>query len=85
MEFDRLDVVEHGEEVRLDGVRVRGLTQDLEQRRVRHEEKPREQQPLLLQVSVEQSIYFFTASWIVRNSERSGIESLLIAENLAVW
>ena len=52
VEFDRLDVVEHWEEMRLDGVRVRRLTQDLQQRRVRHEEKPQEQQPLLLQVSV---------------------------------
>ena len=52
VEFDRLDVVEYGEKVRLDGVRVRCLPQDLQQRRVRHEEKPREQQPLLLQVSV---------------------------------
>ena len=39
--------------MRLDGVRIRGLTQDLQQCRVRHEEKPREQQPLLLQVPVE--------------------------------
>lgn len=32
-------------------VRVRGLTQNLQQRGVRHEEKPRKDQPLLLQVT----------------------------------
>ncbi len=35
----------------LDGVRVGGLAQDLEQRRVGHKEEPGEQQSLLLQVS----------------------------------
>ena len=51
MELDALDVVEHAQQVSLDGVRVTGLTEDLQQCRVRNEEESREQQTLLLQVA----------------------------------
>lgn len=51
MEADSLGVVEDGHEVRLDGVRVRSLAEDLEQRRVRDEEEAREHQPFFLEVS----------------------------------
>ena len=40
VELDVGGVVEDGQEVSLDGVRVGGLTQDLEQGRVRHEKEP---------------------------------------------
>ena len=52
MELDCLDVIKHRQEMGLDGVGVGGLTQDLQQGRVRHEEETREQQTLLLQVAV---------------------------------
>lgn len=51
MESHRLDVVKNIKQVGLDGVRVRGLAQDLQQGRVRYEEKTRKQQSLLLQVT----------------------------------
>ena len=40
MELDVGRVVEDGQEMGLDGVRVRGLAQDLEQGRVGHKEEP---------------------------------------------
>lgn len=52
MESDAFDVVKDVEKVGLDGVRVRGLAQDLQQGRVRDEEETRKQQTLLLQISV---------------------------------
>lgn len=52
MEADTFDVVEDVEEVGLDGVRVRGLAQDLQQGRVRDKEETRKQQTLLLQIAV---------------------------------
>ena len=51
VEADALDVVEHVEEVGLDGVWVRRLPQDLQQGGVGHEEEAWEQQTLLLQVA----------------------------------
>lgn len=51
MEADRFDVVEDVKQVSLDSVRVRRLTQDLQKSRIRHEEKTREQQALLLQIA----------------------------------
>lgn len=50
MELDVLDVVEDTEQMSLDGVGVTGLTEDLQQCRVRDEEETGEQQTLLLQV-----------------------------------
>ena len=44
-------VVEDGQQVGLDGVRVGRLAEDLQQRRVRHEEEARERQPLRLQIA----------------------------------
>ena len=52
VEADVLGVVEDTEKVGLDGVRVAGLTQNLQQRRVRHKEESWEGQTLLLQVTV---------------------------------
>ena len=46
-----LGVVKDAEKVGLDGVRVAGLTQNLQQRRVRHKEESWEGQTLLLQVT----------------------------------
>ena len=57
MELDALGVVEHAEQVLLYGVGVAGLTQDLQQGRVRHEEKPREGETFLLKISVQNSNY----------------------------
>ena len=51
MEAHTFDVVKDVEEVGLDGVRVGGLAQDLQERGVRHEEETREQEALLLQVA----------------------------------
>ena len=51
VELDAGRVVEDGQQVRLDGVRVGRLTEDLQQRRVRHEEEARERQPLRLQIA----------------------------------
>ena len=51
VEADVLGVVEDAEKVGLDGVRVAGLTQNLQQRRVRHKEESWEGQTLLLQVT----------------------------------
>lgn len=39
MEFDTFDVIKDVEKVGLDGVRVRGLAQDLQQSRVRNKEE----------------------------------------------
>lgn len=50
MKADGFDVVENVEQVRLDGVRVGRLTQDLQESRIRHEEKAWEQQTFLLQI-----------------------------------
>lgn len=50
MEPDGADVVEDVQQVGLDGVRVRSLPQDLQQRGVRDEEEAREAKPLPLQV-----------------------------------
>lgn len=55
MEANSLGVVKDGEEVRLDGVWVWGLTQDLKQGRIRHKEESWEHHPLLFQISKEQS------------------------------
>jgi len=52
VEADILDVVEHGQQVGLDGVWVARLTQNLQQGGVRHEEETREQQTLLLKVPI---------------------------------
>ena len=52
MEAHVLGVVKDAEQVGLDGVWVAGLTQNLQQGRVRHEEEPREGQTFLLQVPV---------------------------------
>ena len=52
MESNTFDVVEDIEEVGLDGVGVRGLAQDLKQRRVRDEEETRKYQSLLFQIAV---------------------------------
>ena len=53
VESDSLDIVKYAEQVGLDGVRVGGLPEDLEEGRVRHEEEAREDEPLLLEVSRE--------------------------------
>lgn len=50
MKADRFDIVEDVKQVSLDGVRVRCLAQDLQESWIRHEEKTREQQTLLLQI-----------------------------------
>lgn len=52
MKPNSFDVVEDVEKVGLDGVGVRGLAQDLQQRGVRHEEEAREQKTLLFQIAV---------------------------------
>ena len=46
----RLHIVKDAKQVSLDGVRVTGLTQDLQQGRVADKEKAWEHQPLLLQI-----------------------------------
>lgn len=51
MESDTFDVVEDVEKVGLDGVGVRGLTQNLQQGRVRDKEETRKQQTFLLQIA----------------------------------
>lgn len=51
VEAHSLGVVKHAQQVGLDGVRVAGLTQNLQQGGVRHEEESGEDQTLLLQVS----------------------------------
>lgn len=45
------NILFHGPLYYLDGVRVRRLTQDFQQGRIRHEEKAREHQAFLLQVT----------------------------------
>lgn len=50
MKADRFDVVEDVKQVSLDGMRVRRLAQDLQKSWIRHEEKTREEQTLLLQI-----------------------------------
>jgi len=52
MESDRFDVVENIEKMGLDGVGVRGLTQDLQQGRVRDKEEAWKQETLLFQIAV---------------------------------
>lgn len=52
VEADILGVVKDAEKVGLDGVWVTGLTQNFQQRRVRHKEESWESQTLLLQVTV---------------------------------
>ena len=52
MESDTFDVVKDIEKVGLDGVRVRGLAQDLQQCRVGDKDEARKQQTLLLQITV---------------------------------
>lgn len=52
MKFDKFDVVKDIKKVGLDGVRVRGLAQDLQKGRVRHKEETRKQQTLLFQIAV---------------------------------
>ena len=54
VEPDGLGVVKDAEEMSLDGVGVRRLTQDLQKGGVWHEEEAREQQTLLLKVPVNQ-------------------------------
>ena len=53
VESDRLDVVEDAEQVSLDGVRVRGLPQDLQEGGVRDKEESREDETFLFQVARE--------------------------------
>ena len=63
VEADVLGVVKDAEKVGLDGVRVTGLTQNLQQRRVRHKEESWEGQTLLFQVTVidrKKLICYFT-------------------------
>jgi hypothetical protein len=48
VEFDVGRVVEDGQEVSLDGVRVGGLTQDFKQGRVRYKEEPWKQGSMTL-------------------------------------
>ena len=68
MEAHRLGVIEDAEEMGLNGVRVAGLTQNLQQRRVGHKEESREGQTLLLQVTVSNR-----NQWLIfrRGSERN--------------
>ena len=69
MELDGFEVIKHGQQVGLDGVGVTGLTQDLQQGRVRHKEESREEESLLLQVPKEKhSLYnqqYFTNFTII--------------------
>lgn len=51
MELNFINILEHAEQMGLDSVRVASLTQDLQQRRVGHEEKPREYQTLGFQIT----------------------------------
>ena len=51
VEDDRLDVVEYGEQMGLDGVAVARLAEYLEQRRIGDEEEARKERTLLLQVA----------------------------------
>ncbi len=53
MESDRLDVVKDTEQVGLNGMRIRGLAQDLQEGWIRHKEKPWEDETFLLQVACE--------------------------------
>ena len=53
VEGHSLDVVKHAEKVGLDGVRVRRLSEDLQQSRVRDKEEARKDKPLLLEVASE--------------------------------
>ncbi len=48
-----LDVVKDAQQVSLDGVGVRRLSENLQEGRIRHEEETREDEPLLLQVASE--------------------------------
>ena len=54
LEGDRLDIVEDSQQMSLDGVRVAGLTQDLQQCRIGDEEEARKAKTLLFQVSGRQ-------------------------------
>lgn len=54
VKLDVFGVVKDAEQVRLDGVRVAGLPENLKQGRVRNEEESREQKTFLLQVAGEE-------------------------------
>ena len=71
VELDAGRVVEDGQQVRLDGVRVGRLTEDLQQRRVRHEEEARERQPLLLQVARQRLLAHLQL--LLRHKERVSV------------
>ena len=51
VEVHCLDVVKHTQQVRLDGVGVGSLAENLEKSWIRHKEEPRKDQSLLLQVA----------------------------------
>ena len=53
VERDSLDVIKDTQQVRLDGVRIGRLSENLEEGGVRDEEETRENQSLLLQVPRE--------------------------------
>lgn len=53
VEGDSLDVVKDAQQVGLDGVGVRGLSENLKESRVRHKEEAWEDESLLLQVPSE--------------------------------
>lgn len=50
MELDSFNVVKHIQQMGLDGVGVRCLTQNLQQGGIRHKEEARKAKPFLLQV-----------------------------------
>ena len=51
MKRHSFSVVKDAEKMSLDGVRVRGLTQDFQEGRIRDEEESWEDKPLLLEVA----------------------------------
>ena len=53
MEGNFIHIVKHTQQVCLDGVRVRGLSQDFKEGGVRHKEEPWEDKSLLLQIASE--------------------------------
>lgn len=72
MKADSFDVVKDVKQVGLDGVRVRGLAEDLQQGCVRDKKEARKQQPLLLQIAERQYRSLFNCcmeanvwAWIV--------------------